>query len=76
MQVRPIDARITVIPLAVEKRQELLSVAEEMDDIWWAFISGNYPNVLPISLCCRWRDQILRALDSGKSQAISGNVWE
>ena len=76
MQVRPIDARITVIPLPAEKRQELLSVAEKMDDIWWSFIAGNHPNVVPVSMLCKWRNQILRALDSGKSQAISDNVWE
>ena len=50
------------------QERELLFVADELDEVWESFVSGDGPGVIPVSMCRGWRDRILAALDGGKSQ--------
>lgn len=74
MRRRSPNASMT--PMSFEQERELLFVADELDEVWDSFVSGDGPGVIPVSMCREWRDRILRALDGDKSQAISGNVGE
>lgn len=66
MRRRSTDASMPSMPY--EQEREMLFVADELDEVWESFVSGDGPGVIPVSMCREWRDRILAALDGGKSQ--------
>lgn len=61
-------ANVSATPMTFGQERELLFVADELDEVWESFVSGDGPGVIPVSMCRGWRDRILAALDGGKSQ--------
>lgn len=60
----------------VEQERELLLLADELDEVWESFASGEGPGILPVSMCRDWRDRILSVIGAGGPHEISGNVRE
>lgn len=52
----------------VEQERELLLLADELDEVWESFVSGDGPGVIPVSMCRDWRDRVLKIVDKGERQ--------
>ena len=50
----------------VEQEREILLLADEFDEVWESFVSGDGPGVIPVSMCRDWRERVLKIIDKGE----------